>query len=694
MTTVADALVGTPAVRTPRRVAVMPAYNEAPTIISVLERLEPLADQLIVVDDGSTDGTRDLLMNWVSTRSSVRLLCFSQNRGMSAAYYRAFQEIAQYRVTGLLADDDVILTVDADGQHDPAEVDALVDHMTRNRLDAVIAKRDFSLYTRYKRLGNFLISLWASFWAGQRLFDVESGYRAFRVGALLAALRYYKGYKYSETVEVAVILARLGFRVDNSYLVPVPVFRSRTRLKDVAIDVAAIPAAAWRLEARRGAPPGLSANLAYVLPLILPIALALMAANVLVHGLFLANDSMEHYSHIWYLWQQLLLHARLPLHFSYVDSGHGMTFPYGFVPYLAGAGLYQIFGDWAVTLLMVTGTLAMVWAAGLARPALRNPWFALIFVANPLFIDALYSFQFASVWSTVFFFLFVWAFEKQKLPMAAVLCWLTASSHPLMGSFSIAGYCLYLVLFDRRRLRPLLGVCGLTAPLLAPIFWMTLQTPSVGEQSHLQTALGVLDTVARRGTISFLPFVLGLPTAGAFVRQHYARVVGVMGVLLVLGLGFSLGVVRIADLNRGGYFGATHSTSDVYASFFDSPAFVPGAVYRVMEPTEREDGAYRFIRHGGVLANDFFGESYQRRNWTEAQFACYASAKSIEFDVIEASYTRRYRKNEASLLQALAAQGKAAVSYEDPAGRFTVYDIRPLTSRTQPPDSISDCGLS
>jgi hypothetical protein len=370
-----------------------------------------------------------------------------------------------------------------------------------------------------------------------------------------------------------------------------------------------------------------------------------------------------------------------------------MTFPYGLAPYLVGAGLYRLIGDWSVTLLMVTGVLAMVWAAGLARPALRNPWFALIFIANPMFIDALYSFQFASVWSTVFFFLFIWAFERRRLPLAALLCWLTVSSHPLMGSFSIAGYGLYLVLTERPRLLPFLGICALTALPLAPIFWMTLQTPSVGENSHLLLVLGLLDTVVRRGTVTFMPLVLGLPAVATFVRQHYARVMGAVGVLLLLGLGFSLGVVRIADLNRGSYFGATHSSSDIYAGYFASPAFQPGAVYRVMEPTEREDGAYRFIRHGAVLANDFFSESYQRRNWTEAQFACYASAKSLQFDVIETAYTSRYGKNENSLIQELVAQAKAAVVYTDPSGRFIVYDVRPLAAQVQPPRSLSECGL-
>ncbi|HEY7269060.1 MAG TPA: glycosyltransferase family 2 protein, partial [Dehalococcoidia bacterium] len=258
------------ALRTPRRIAVMPAYNEEKTVVGVLERLLPLADDIIVVDDGSSDRTRELVLDWAADRPNVRLICFHENRGMSAAYYRAFEEVARRVVAGEIGSDDVILTVDADGQHEPEEVDDLVGYLVDNKLDAVIARRDLAMYTLYKQAGNLVMSLGASLWAGKRLYDVESGYRAFRVGALLAALRYYKGYKYSETVEVAVILARLGYRVDNTYQVPVPIFRSNTRLKDVVIDLAAMPAAFWRVTARRSAPAGLSKNAAYFLPLLLP----------------------------------------------------------------------------------------------------------------------------------------------------------------------------------------------------------------------------------------------------------------------------------------------------------------------------------------------------------------------------------------------------------------------------------------
>src|SRR5207253_1368397 len=95
------------------------------------------------------------------------------------------------------------------------------------------------------------VSAWASLWAGTRLHDVESGYRAFRVAAIADALDYYRGWRYSETVEVAVVLCRLGYRVRNDVLVPVPVFRSRTSYSDALIDLTVIPLTAWRVRRRR-----------------------------------------------------------------------------------------------------------------------------------------------------------------------------------------------------------------------------------------------------------------------------------------------------------------------------------------------------------------------------------------------------------------------------------------------------------
>ena len=237
-----------------RRIAVVPAYNEEPTVTAVLDRLSGRVDELVVVDDGSTDGTGAAVRAWLDGRPSARLLAFERNQGMSAAYHLAFSELRRRLEAAELAPDDLVFTVDADGQHDLGALAGLEQAMLTGRFDAVLARRDLSGYPALKRGGNWALSRWASLWARRRLLDVESGYRIFRLGALADALRYYRGYKYSETVEVAVVLSRLGYRVSNDVVVPVPVYRSRTRLVDAAIDMAAIPAAAWRVRGARAAP--------------------------------------------------------------------------------------------------------------------------------------------------------------------------------------------------------------------------------------------------------------------------------------------------------------------------------------------------------------------------------------------------------------------------------------------------------
>lgn len=237
-------------------IAVVPAYNEERTVIAVLDALYGLVDELVVVDDGSTDGTRAAVQEWLPQHDRARLLSFDINRGMSAAYYLAFRQLAARMRADELSADTLVCTVDADGQHD---LDALTEllQLTRDeRLDVLLARRDLSTYPWHKRAGNWLLSRWATWWARSPLLDVESGYRIFRVRPLADSLQYYRGYRYSETVEVAVIACRLGYRVRNDVLTHVPLYRSRTRLRDAVIDLVMIVVAARRAARRTPiAPP-------------------------------------------------------------------------------------------------------------------------------------------------------------------------------------------------------------------------------------------------------------------------------------------------------------------------------------------------------------------------------------------------------------------------------------------------------
>jgi glycosyltransferase involved in cell wall biosynthesis len=674
--------------RSPRVIAVIPAYNEESTVIQVLERLELMVDEIVVVDDGSTDRTKERIFVWSDGRPKVHPMFFNRNRGMSAAYYSAFEEIGQRVARGELSSDDIVLTIDADGQHEPHEIDSLTRRMREGGFDAVIARRDLSTYPVYKRLGNWLMSVWASLWAGCRLYDVESGFRVFRAGALLQALQHYRGYRYSETVEVAVILPRLGYRICNDVLLPVPLFRSRTRMKDFLIDALAMPAAWWRAVSGRDRPADVPAWSRYILPALGPLALFLMVLDLLAHPLFLADDSVHNYAHIWYISQQLFHHGRVPLTIPLLDSGRAVTFPYAFVPYLAGAVLFRALDNFSVVLLMAVGVAGMVWAAGLARPVMRNPWLMLIFVGNPFFIDSVYAFQFATVWSVVFFFLFVYAFERNRYMFAAVLLWLTVSTHPIVGGMAVGAYAGWLFAFDRPRARPLVLLSLPVVVALAPIYWMALRTPSVHENSLHTVISSVLDVLPRRGTLYAMPFALAC--LAPYIRQHY-RVA--LAVVVISAAGGVLASNNKVIAHHGSYYGAIHSSSDMYQAYFASRGFHSGATYRVLEPNEREDGMYRFVRHGAVLSNEFFSESVFRRSWTEQQYGCYVTFKGVDYVVIERAYQHQYHRNEQTLLQGLVSEGRASVAYADPQSRFTVYDVRQFASERAKPASLKTCGV-
>ncbi len=673
---------------TPRRIAVMPACDGEATAISVLERLEPLADEIIIVGDGSSDRTRDAILAWAESRPNVRLLFFNRNRGVSAAYCAASQDLARRVARGDLSPDDIVLTVDADGQHEPSDIEAVVAPILDDRFDAVIARRDLSGHSAYRRSGNWLISVWASLWAARRLHDIESGFRAFRLGAWLAALQYCQGSRHSESVQVAVVLPHLGYRVSNDLVVPAPTPGSRTRLKDGVVDFAAVVAAWWRILAGRTRPPGMPSWSVYVLPALGILGLLFMTVDLLINPIFLGNDSMQPYAHIWYISQQLFDHGRVPLHMSLLDGGRAVTFPYGFPPFLAGAVLFRALGDWAVALMMAVAVVGTVWAAGLVRPVMRDPWFVLLFVMNPFFIDAVYSFQFASLWSILFFFLFVWAFERRRYPLAAALLWLTVSTHPVEGGAAAGVYGLCLLVFDRGKVRPLVFLSIPVGVALIPIFWMTLLTPTVHENS-LRTVVGsVGDTLPRRAIMIAAPFAV-TPLV-PYIRRFYRPTLATLAVLM--GIGVMWATTPVSGV-YGSYYGAIHRSTNIYAAFFQSPQFQPGATYRVLEPNEREDGMYRFMQHGAILSNEFFTESMFYLNWTEPQYSCYVAFKGIQYVVVEKAFLHQFGVNEEEVLQSLVAAERASVSYVDPGGKFTVYDVRRFAAERAKPESLSECGV-
>jgi glycosyltransferase involved in cell wall biosynthesis len=213
-------------------VAVIPIYNEAPTVIGVLSEVAKRVDSVIAVDDGSTDDTPRLLRAWARERGHVTLIRLPRNVGMAGALKEGFVTAERMMRKGSLNGRDILINIDADGQHRPEYIPAICERMEKGGWDIVLTRRDFSKYPIYKRLGNRFLSAVARLLSGHPYRDVESGLRFMRARVLPTLLDYFTGWRYSCAQEIAIITALSGFRVDNKFVVRIAYYRPGATIRD------------------------------------------------------------------------------------------------------------------------------------------------------------------------------------------------------------------------------------------------------------------------------------------------------------------------------------------------------------------------------------------------------------------------------------------------------------------------------
>lgn len=157
---------------------VMPVYNERQTIVEIIQRVlaVPLRIELIVVDDGSKDGTRDLLSE-LQAKHQFKLIFQPTNQGKGAALRRGFEE-----VTG-----EVVVIQDADLEYSPEEFPDLISLICEGRADVVFGSRFLGrhrvfLFTHYA--GNRFLTLITNVLYNTMLSDMETCYKVMRTEVL------------------------------------------------------------------------------------------------------------------------------------------------------------------------------------------------------------------------------------------------------------------------------------------------------------------------------------------------------------------------------------------------------------------------------------------------------------------------------------------------------------------------------
>ena len=171
----------------PRFLTALPVYNEFSHIKAVLDEVVRSAGDVLVVDDGSTDGTLDLL----AVRSDVRTIRHATNRGYGAALKTAFEYAIENRY-------EVLVTIDCDGQHEPQRIGQLVaacrdaDIVSGSRY--LCSKEDAQKAPAERRQINVQITRELNERLGLSLTDAFCGFKAYRSAALAKLTISEPGY--------------------------------------------------------------------------------------------------------------------------------------------------------------------------------------------------------------------------------------------------------------------------------------------------------------------------------------------------------------------------------------------------------------------------------------------------------------------------------------------------------------------
>ena len=242
-------------VKTPHFAVVIPAYNESATIHDVAARASRQVSRVIVVDDGSEDGTAAALEDL-----PVTVVRQARNLGKAASLWRGMELALREGATA-------IITLDGDGQHAPEDIPPLIAMHRQCPGAIVIGSRlhDRRHMPRSRYYANCVANFWVSWAAGYRIPDSQSGFRLYPA-EVLRSVRVAHGRAAGFVFE-SEILIEAGYRGMRSVAVPVvamygPHLRAShfRQVTDIALITRMV---AWKLISRGMCLPGLIRSLGH-----------------------------------------------------------------------------------------------------------------------------------------------------------------------------------------------------------------------------------------------------------------------------------------------------------------------------------------------------------------------------------------------------------------------------------------------